>query len=266
MVYNELIIKFYSPRDCQYHNVKYGDYKKFEDANYDTVIIDSLSHEWEGIGGCLEQAEEIEKRTGKTGLHCWAKPKAAHRRLMQRIMQTPLNIILCVRSREKFKQEGKNIVAAGYEPIQEKGFVYEMLVHFRTEGTKPIMEKCLDSLSVILKPQFEKDGHITEGTGKAIRTWIDGGVKVDLDLKKHKTNLLDACMLGGKSSFDNAWKELPAGIGAKLKADNDFMLKCQSEIGVYDSNQNDMLTIPSAQQEPVLTNSKVSINPIEDLL
>ena len=27
------------------------------EAGYDTVIIDSLSHEWVGRGGCLEQAE-----------------------------------------------------------------------------------------------------------------------------------------------------------------------------------------------------------------
>src|SRR5690242_14701502 len=38
-------------------------------------VLDSGSHEWEGLGGVLDMAGEREAKSGKAGLHNWREPK-----------------------------------------------------------------------------------------------------------------------------------------------------------------------------------------------
>ena len=61
------------------------------------VVVDSMSHEWEGEGGVLEMAD---RDTSKPPSN-WIKPKAAHKKLVNGLLQVGTNLVFCLRAQEK---------------------------------------------------------------------------------------------------------------------------------------------------------------------
>ncbi len=97
-------------------------------------IIDSASHEWEGIGGVLDMAAQNEERTGKAGLHCWKAPKLEHAKFMLRMLQSSIPWIVCLRAKYKSRQtkvDGKTQIVKdeATSPIQAEDFIFEMTCH-----------------------------------------------------------------------------------------------------------------------------------------
>ena len=161
-----------------------------EAAGYDGLIIDSVSHEWEGEGGVLEWAESIELRTKKSGLHCWNKPKGAHKKLINRLLRARLHIIFCARARERPKTvlDGngrQQIISDGFQPIVEKNFPYEMLVSIGMTDVAPgVPDLSLQKkIPGDLQPAFPAGKHIGIETGKMLADWLDGAAPVDPELR-----------------------------------------------------------------------------------
>ena len=189
--------------------------KTAQDAGYKAIVIDSISHEWEGTGGCLEMAE------GGKGLQAWAKPKAEHRKMMNMLLQSKSHIIFCARAKDDLEQvkiNGKTeIVNKGIIPIQEKNFPFEMLITFQmSDKGKVKIEKCIKGLenSLII------DNFITENHGRIIANWIDKGESVDLEFKRLEAESREEAMKGA-NAITNWFKSLPqdkqALFSAKLK-------------------------------------------------
>lgn len=184
--------------------------RAFEDAGYRAIIIDSISHEWEGTGGVLEQADAIEQATKRSGLHCWAKPKAGHKKLMNELLQTRAHLIFCCRVKEKVVQvKGQNgkteIVNEGFVVVQEKMFIYEMTVSMMlAEGTHvPIIQKCPGDLEAA----FPAGKKITTNVGLSVAQWSDQGVAVDQELEASKREGLLAANKGMAALLE-WWKGL----------------------------------------------------------
>ena len=144
-----------------------------EAAGVGIGIIDSISHEWEGIGGVLDQAAQAEARTGKPGLHIWRLPKLAHARFVGRLLQSPIPWIVCMRAKHKSRQVKNGgrteIIRDDFTtPIQADDFIFEMTVHgeiqpdhtFRaTKAAHPGLAACFPA------------GPITVQYGKALAEW-----------------------------------------------------------------------------------------------
>ena len=163
--------------------------KAFEKAGYTAIVVDSISHEWEGSGGVLEQAEAIEERTKRAGLHCWQKPKAGHKKLMNELLQTRAHLIFCCRVKEKVVQakgrDGKTeIINEGFVVVQEKSFIYEMTVSMMLEeGTHvPLLQKCPGDLL----NAFPQGSRITTQIGNAVSQWSNEGRAIDTELEDAK--------------------------------------------------------------------------------
>jgi hypothetical protein len=98
-------------------------------------IVDSGSHEWEGLGGVLDMAGENEQRSGKPGLHNWKTPKMEHALFLQKLLRSSIPWIVCLRAKFKTRQvrePGKKaeIVKDDYlTPIQADDFIFEATVH-----------------------------------------------------------------------------------------------------------------------------------------
>ena len=120
-------------------------------------IIDSASHEWEGIGGVLDQAAEIEAKSGKPGLHIWRMPKLEHAKFMLRMLQSSIPWIVCLRAKYKSRQtknaQGKTEIVKdeATSPIQADDFIFEMTAHAEilqnhtiilTKCSHPELKKC----------------------------------------------------------------------------------------------------------------------------
>ncbi len=202
-----------------------------EAAGIEALIIDSGSHEWEGIGGVLEMADAQTSRQGEElkGLIKWAKPKARHKKYVHRLLTSRMHLLISLRAKERMVQltdkmpiprgaKVGDIISAGYTPIQDKRFIFETTVQLflptSTERNKlgiPIVEKCPEDLW----GAFPDGEHISEETGRKIAEWVNGGAPVDQEYERLKRAAEEAAG-GGTEALRNHWRRLNAQTRDRL--------------------------------------------------
>jgi hypothetical protein len=184
--------------------------KAFQDAGVEVLVIDSISHEYEGTGGVLEMREPLPGKAGKRDNYA----KAEHKKMMNTLLQSSMHIVACVRAREKViieKKGGETVyVPQGVQPIQEKSFMFEMTASLMMwdAGKSQQVLKCPDELKHILG---RENDYITAADGAALRAWVDGAAQVDPALEKARSDLKLACE-HGMDALGAVWKALPAKV------------------------------------------------------
>ena len=107
---------------------------------FGAIVIDSASHEWEGEGGVLEWAD-AEEAAGRRNIAKWIKPKAAHRKWVNGLLQCGINLIICLRAAEKIHVDDSGpktkVTNEGWLPICEKRFMYEMTISLTFAPLRP---------------------------------------------------------------------------------------------------------------------------------
>lgn len=196
---------------------------EFQKLGVEVLVIDSVTHEWEGAGGCEEIAT-----AGNPRLPDWRRAKSEHKRFMNAMLQSNMHIVACIRAREKVavsKVEGKTVVEPlGVLPVCEKNFMFEMTASLMmwSEGKAQQVLKCPAELRSILGR--ERD-YITSADGKALREWVDGGTRVDPAIE-HARNTLRTTTEQGMSALQAAWQALPASVRKAISPDG----KCPSDL------------------------------------
>ena len=115
-----------------YHPERYIEaLKEAEAAGYDNVILDSLSHGWNGPGGVLELVSAATKRKGGNSYAAWDDVTPIYRRLIHSIMGSRCHVIVTLRAKQDYLQEkdanGRTqIRKVGMAPEIREGFSYEM--------------------------------------------------------------------------------------------------------------------------------------------
>lgn len=145
-----------------------------EKAKLDVLVIDSMSHEWHGIGGVLEMAE----KNGKS-LNAWRLPKMAHQRLIARILSTKLHLVLCFRAKRKTRQigQGTNAKVAKddfYTPQTSDDFLFELLAVAEVVNDPhhvPHSLRVLKTTHPDVAPFFKTGIVITTQTGALFSAW-----------------------------------------------------------------------------------------------
>jgi hypothetical protein len=147
-----------------------------ERADAQALIVDSFSHEWEGVGGVLHMAE-MKRQEGTKGQQVWTQAKIDHQRhVIGRLLQTPIPlVILCMRAKipmeEYLDDKGKKQLRRSdmLVPKQDHDILFECFVHGHfdaehkfhgTKYTKPELANVLRSGEVI-----------TNATGEALARW-----------------------------------------------------------------------------------------------
>lgn len=115
-----------------YHPQKYIDaLNAAAGAGYDVVIIDSLSHAWNGVGGVLEIVDKAAaKSESKNTFSAWRDATPLQQKLVEALLSTPLHVIATMRSKTEYVLEldkrGKmSPRKVGTAPIQRDGIEYE---------------------------------------------------------------------------------------------------------------------------------------------
>lgn len=161
-------------------------------------IIDSASHEWEGIGGVLDMAGKNEDASKKAGLHNWREPKLEHAKFMLRLLQSSIPWIVCLRAKYKSRQTrgtreqaeageirqdqiGKTIIVKDdvTSPIQAEDFIFEMTAHAEILGNHTIiLTKCSHPELRKCFPEDRKEP-VSSEHGKLLAQWCSnpGGSK-----------------------------------------------------------------------------------------
>lgn len=157
-------------------------------AGYEVIVVDSMSHEWSGVGGILEwQEEELDRMAGKDygkreacKMAAWIKPKQSHKQMVSRLLQLNAHIILCFRAEEKIEMKKVNgkteIINTGFQPITEKNMAYELAIKFYMTADNPGVP-AQAQLREQFKPMFPPGTLIDENMGKALAEWARGGKK-----------------------------------------------------------------------------------------
>jgi AAA domain len=96
------------------------------------IIIDSLSHAWNGTNGVLEQVDQFTKRSRSKNAFTegWREMSPVQNKLIQRILSSPAHILLTLRAKVDWvvgdNEQGKKApTKVGMAPIQREGVDYE---------------------------------------------------------------------------------------------------------------------------------------------
>ena len=104
---------------------------------YDVLVIDGISHEWEGDGGILRTKEKMDSSGNNSDKNSWAnwsKMTPRHTSFIEAIKQLPVHTICTMRKKTSWAiqvVEGKSKpVKVGLAPIQRDDMEYEFTVVF----------------------------------------------------------------------------------------------------------------------------------------
>jgi hypothetical protein len=165
--------------------------KTADDAGYPVIVVDSGSHEYEGIGGVLDiQQQEFERLGGREAarMASWIAPKSRHKRFVQQLLRTRAHVILNLRAEDKIeiiKQGDKTVVkpkesltgAQGWIPICEKRLPFEATISLLLTAEAPGVPKPI-KLERRHQPLIPLYAPLDEQVGRALAEWAAGGTSL----------------------------------------------------------------------------------------
>jgi hypothetical protein len=161
--------------------------KACEDGGMEAVIIDSITHEWDGKGGCLDI---MDKLGGK--YQDWAKVTPRHQAFIDAILQSKCHVITSVRRKQDYemtKVDGKvKVEKAGLKEVTREGFEYELTLNFNIDERHNATASKDRTGLFMDKPAFV----ISEETGVAIKHWCETGVDAEAERKAQEKAAADA--------------------------------------------------------------------------
>lgn len=144
-------------------------------AGYETVIIDSITHEWSGVGGCLELVDQVAKTTTRgNSWAAWNVVTPRHRKFVDAILTLPAHVIITMRSKTETAQvedgSKKKVVKMGMKSEQRDGIEYEFttvldIIH---DGNWATPSKDRTGL-------FSEPIQLSEAVGANLSKWLNSG-------------------------------------------------------------------------------------------
>lgn len=148
-----------------------------EQAGYDWIIIDSLTHAWAGKDGALDQKDQAAERGGNSWT-AWRNVTPKHNALVDAMLGSRSHVIATLRQKMEYVQEVENgkttIKKVGLAPIQREGMDYEFTLVGDVDlshSMKIAKTRCHEYIDV--GDQFEKPG---ENFARRIYGWLMNGV------------------------------------------------------------------------------------------
>lgn len=171
------------------------------EAGFQVLIIDSLSHAWNGAGGLLEMKDKTTKASNSgNSFTAWRDVTPAHNMLVDAILQSDIDVIVTLRAKSDYvitDDNGKRTVKkVGLAPVFRDGFEYELTVFFNL-SQEHIATASKDRTSLFDGQNFTP----TVETGKALVAWRDGGAVAEVKQADNKGQASDKNKLGGKSKY-----------------------------------------------------------------
>ncbi|GAB4092235.1 DEAD/DEAH box helicase family protein [Flaviaesturariibacter terrae] len=142
-----------------------------EKAGMEVIIIDSISQEWEGKGGCLEIVESL---GGK--YQDWARVTPRHQAFLEAILHSACHVITTVRRKQDYEMIKDNngkvkVEKAGLREVTREGFEYELTINLELD-MRHMATASKDRTGLFMgKPAFLPD----EKTGELIAQWCEQG-------------------------------------------------------------------------------------------
>lgn len=168
------------------------------DPTCEVLILDSISHEWNGVGGTLE----LHNRAGGR-FDSWAKVTPIHNRFIDKMRNSRLHIIATMRAKQDYVLEqndkGKSApVKVGLASVQREGLDYEFGVMFDI-NIKHFAESSKDRTGL-----FSEMGafQISQDIGDMLLQWVNSGKPKVLDKDNQELLLRLRTWLERKQAID----------------------------------------------------------------
>lgn len=148
-----------------------------EEARIETIIIDSASHEWDGLGGILD----IHASIPGNSFTAWSKVTPRHNAFIQTMLQSSCHIITTVRSKTEYvlsDKNGKQVPEkVGMKGIQKDGYEYDATLAF---------ELNINHTAQVSKDRTglftgKHDFVLTPEVGRKIKQWCEEGEMLSVD-------------------------------------------------------------------------------------
>lgn len=143
-------------------------------AGFECLVIDSLSHEWNGSGGVLD----IHSNIPGNSFTAWAKVTPRHNACMQAILNSDIHVVATMRSKTDYvmsERNGKQVPEkVGLKATQREDAEYEFTLVF--ELNPHHIAFVSKDRTGLFKTMYEQ--RITAETGQTIRNWCNQGDEV----------------------------------------------------------------------------------------
>ncbi len=163
--------------------------REAEETGYAVLIIDSLSHAWNGPGGLLEIVEQITKRNqNKSSFNAWGEATPLQNRLIDAITRSKMHIICTMRTKTEYvieqNERGRSAPRkVGTAPVQRADVEYEfdVYVDMDIDNTMIVQKSRCPALSgqIISKP--------SASVAETLLTWLQGVPAPEPDLSSYPT-------------------------------------------------------------------------------
>ncbi|GGE14042.1 AAA family ATPase [Psychroflexus salis] len=156
-----------------------------EKAGMKVIIVDSITHEWSGKGGCLEIHEKLGGR-----FQDWAKVTPLHNSFIDKIINSKAHLITTVRRKIDYSLDsnmgGKTrVIKHGTKEVTREGYEYELTVNFELINDNHLAKASKDRTGLFMnQPEFV----INQSTGKKLIEWCSEGISLE-DVE----NEIDTC-------------------------------------------------------------------------
>ncbi|MBC8052150.1 MAG: AAA family ATPase [Sphingobacteriaceae bacterium] len=143
-----------------------------EQAGMEVIIIDSISHEWEGTGGILETHSNM---IGNSFTN-WSKLTPRHNQFINAMLSSKCHVIGTIRSKQDYvlaEKNGKMVPEkVGLKGVQREGMDYELTLVLEID-IKQNVTATKDRTGLFMnKPEFK----LNSDTGIQILEWCKRGI------------------------------------------------------------------------------------------
>jgi len=154
-----------------------------ENAGMQAIIVDSISHEWDGAGGILDTHGNM---MGNSFTN-WSKITPRHNAFVNKILQSNSHILATIRAKQDYvlsEKNGKQVPEKiGLKGVTRDGMDYEFTLVFELD-LKHNATSTKDRTGLFMdKPQFI----VSSETGRQIKEWCNKGTSLDELLKEIKS-------------------------------------------------------------------------------
>ncbi len=198
-------------------------------AGIECIIIDSSTHEWSGLGGCLEINERLAaaKYKGNTW-SAWNETTPRHDKFVQTVLQCNAHVITCTRSKmDTVMGEDKKVKKVGMKDMQRDGWEYELTVSLSIDRDTHLAIASKDRTNLF---EGKEPFLITETTGENIAKWCMEGVAPQVpDTEELQRNVNSTCakieLADSRKALDELWASLTPEMRANEQVLAGFKLK-----------------------------------------
>lgn len=153
-------------------------------AGYEVLVVDSLSHQWQGPGGILNRKEEVDQRGGDKWSN-WKPFSDEHTKFLNFLLHADIHLVCTMRAKQEYLLEaggdGKKakLRKMGMAPVQREGTEYEFTTVFDLQ---------MDHRALASKDRthlFEVDGEpvlvdlASQDFVQQLRGWLNSGAEPD---------------------------------------------------------------------------------------